>query len=133
VSGPAPHEDYARLTAEERARLRPSVEVAALERLLARLPPEARRLLLLHFARARTLEDFRAALADSGDPEALRDLERFLAEPPPPAEVHPATEPGTVSYVPLPTDDLYANVSPPEDDPELRALWDAIEPGGHGQ
>jgi hypothetical protein len=89
VSAPAPHDDSERLTAEERARLRPSVDAAA--------------------------------------------LERFLAEPPPPAEVHPATGPGTVSYVTIPTDNLYVNVSPPEDDPELRALWDAIEPGGPGQ
>jgi hypothetical protein len=88
---------------------------------------------LLHFARERTLEDFRAALADSGEPETLRDLERFLAEPPPPAEVHPATEPGTVSYVTIPTDDFYVNVAPPEDDSELRALWDAIEPRAPGQ
>jgi hypothetical protein len=133
VSAPAPHDDSERLTAEERARLRPSVDAAALERFLARAPREARRAVVLHFAQERTLEDFRAALADSGDPEALRDLERFLAEPPPPAEVHPATGPGTVSYVTIPTDNLYVNVSPPEDDPELRALWDAIEPGGPEQ
>ena len=132
MSGSGSDRAPAGLSAEERARLRPGVDAAALERLLARLPDEAaRRAAVLHFAREVTLEDVRALLAEAGETDALRDLERSLAEPPPRSPLHPARGPGTVAYRVVPTDWFGIRVSPPED-PALRALWEAVEPGGPG-
>ena len=109
-----------RLTREERARLRATINIAALERYLARVPAGSRQVVLLACAAHVTEEDIAAA---------------GLTVPAPPseAEIRAAREvadrhipPGTNRLEFLPTTNYH--IEPAFDDPELRALWDEIEP-----
>ena len=127
MSGSGADRPPAGINAEERARLRPGVDIAALERFLARTPEAAvRRAILLHFAREVTVEDARAVLADAEDVDAISDLDRAMTEPLPTALSQSVWEPGKVSHR-VKGEWVQISVLPPED-PELRALWEAIEP-----
>jgi hypothetical protein len=118
------------LTPAERARLRPTVDVDALERFLAEIPEEVRpgvqSAVVLHFSRAVTKADIRDFLSAVGNDDAAAAVDRAIsAEPPSPAS-HPATEPDGPAYELIPTTEQLFTMEPP-DSPRLRALWDAIE------
>jgi hypothetical protein len=119
--------DMFHLTYEQRARLRPSVDAPALERLLDRLPAAAeRQLMLLSFYMEPTAAEALDALGSAGvDDAELEDL-RALANhtPLPPHLAHPENDvdPDWVA----PTHTVNLAVEAPED-PELRALWKAVE------
>jgi len=105
--------DPHRLSGNERAKLRPTVDVAALERLLGHLPGEARAALLLACA-AEVDEDDLAALG-------------FAPEPPPEPPEPPEPRPGDsrrVAFLPAQASDFIVAF----DDPELQRLWEAVEP-----
>lgn len=125
------------LTWFERARLRRSVNVSALERWLTATDGSLRRSYIAHFASEVTPDDLRASHRELGSTEeALSELERTLAAPPPP-EGEPVRAPGgnarerPLTFRFIPTQQLIVQFTPP-DDPSLRALWDAIEPSVHG-
>jgi hypothetical protein len=95
------------LTPEQRAGLRPSVDVDALERLFDAAPADLRPLIVLHFSHTVHAAEVLAALgAQAGRPDA-------------PAFAAAIERQSAVSDFPL-------TISAP-DDPELRALWSAVE------
>ncbi len=112
------------LTPAERARLRPSVDVNALERFLAEIPEEVRpgvqSAVVLHFSRAVTMADVRDFLNAVGNDDAAAAVDRAIA-------TRPAVEPGPGVHEPIPPKSELFTMEPPES-PRLRALWDAIEP-----
>jgi hypothetical protein len=116
------------LTPEQRDRLRDSVDTLALERLLDRLPTAAeQQLMLLSFYRNPTAAETADALGAAGvDDAELEDL-RALADhtPLPPHLAHPENDfdPDWVAPTQMVTLALHA-----PDDPELRELWEAVEP-----
>ena len=116
-----------RLTPERRARLRRSVDVSALERLLSRLPPKERPLMLLGFCRdptaGETVEVLRAFGISDPELEELRQLAEHV--PIPPDLAHPENDPDPNWTARL--WQLTLRVPPPSDR-ELRALWEAVEP-----
>lgn len=115
------------LTPEQRARLRRTVSHAALERLLARLPAGARSLMFLGFCDDPTPAEALAALRDAHTGESeLEEMRRFLEDTPlPPHLAHPENDPDPGWTAPALN--MVFQVQPP-DDPELRALWEAVEP-----
>jgi hypothetical protein len=120
------------LTVDERARLRLSVRVEALERWLAATGGEARRSVIAHFAVEVTADDIRASYVElASSDESLAELNQTLEEPlPSEGPVHepgPDAPPGAVAYTVIPHEDFIIQVTPP-DDAALRALWDDIEP-----
>jgi hypothetical protein len=126
--------DPPHLTPDERIRLRPTVDVSALERFLAEIPEEVRpgvkSAVVLHFSRDVTMADIRDFLLAVGNDDAAEALGRTIAAGPgdlPKPEIHPPTRPGGLSFQPIPTTDQIFTMEPPES-PRLRALWDAIEP-----
>jgi hypothetical protein len=104
------------LSPQERAKLRPSIDVPALERLLARAPQESRSLILLACARDITDADLRAVGVD-------------------PAELHPATalppelprrgDPHRIAFIPVRSKDLILSFN----DADLQRLWQDVERG----
>jgi hypothetical protein len=108
------------LTDVERARLRPSVNPAALERWLVASGGESRRAVIAHFATDMTDDDLaeiqRVVGIDDPESEELRAAE----EDEPSDPVHERFVSQWVHVVGL----------VPPDEPELRVLWDAIEPSG---
>lgn len=127
--------DRGQLTADERQRLRPSVNVAALERFLADAPETPRDALIAHFATEVTLDDllaFMRTMHAAGEVSAaeVEEYERTWREPLPdlaPDDSAPTLESGGVRYVPVPHMQYVLQVEPPVE-PELRELWKAIEP-----
>jgi hypothetical protein len=121
------------LTPTERRRLRPAVDPAALERLIAAVGAEARRALVVHFATEVTPDDLRAALTEMGAHDELAALERGLDavehEPGPPRRLvePPPDVPGAVAHIAALTTNFILQVGPPED-PVLRKLWEHVEP-----
>jgi hypothetical protein len=122
------------LTAAERARLRGSVDVSALERFLAAIPAEVRpgvqRAAVLHFSRDVTMADIRDFFTAVGSDDAAEAMGRAIAAEPddlPKPEIHPPARPGALAFQPIPTTDQIFTMEPPKG-PRLRALWDAIEP-----
>jgi hypothetical protein len=112
------------LTPAERARLRPTVDVSALERFLAEIPDDVRpgvqSAVVLHFSRAVTMADVRDFLLAVGNDDTAAAVDRAIA-------TQPAAEPGPVADEPnAPNSELFS-MEPPTS-PRLRALWDAIEP-----
>jgi hypothetical protein len=112
------------LTPAERDRLRPTVDVGALERFLAEIPEEVRSgvqsAVVLHFSRAVTMADIRDFLLAVGNDDTAAAMDRAIAR-------QPAVEPGPVSEQPdSPRSEVFT-MEPPKG-PRLRALWDAIEP-----
>ena len=112
------------LTSAERGRLRPTVDVSALERFLAAIPSEVRpgvqSAVVLHFSRAVTKADIRDFLIAVGNDDTAAAVDRAIG-------TKPAAEPGPVADEPVaPKSELFS-MEPPES-PRLRALWDAIEP-----
>jgi hypothetical protein len=109
---------HSHLTDADRARLRPSVDVEALERFLDAIPEEdragVRRVAVLHFSRHVTMADVRDFLAAIGNEEAAAQIDRGLA-------IRAEKEPEAV-----PADQFFTMERP--ESPRLRALWDAIEP-----
>ena len=109
------------LTDADRARLRPTVNVEALERFLAAIPEEdragVRRVAVLHFSRQVTMTDVRDFLASIGNEEAAAQIDRGLAIR---AEAEGAD-------APIPSSGQFFTMERPES-PRLRELWDAIEP-----
>lgn len=95
------------LTAQDRARLRPTVDVAALERFLAAIPGPTRRVVLLSFMHDATQEELRAA-----------------------AGFGPADFGGGVTPPAGAAADDFAIMVDPAASPELHRLWRAIEPAG---
>ena len=95
------------LSAEQRARLRPTIDVTVLEELLRHVPVAMHPLLLLCCARVPTAEEWQAAVAM---------LQEHSDEP---ADTPPDEPPGRPRIV----EGLRFN------DPELNALWRAVEPG----
>jgi len=91
MSDPAPPP----VSSRDRARLRPSVDVAALERLIAQQPLSARSLTLLAFyAQPTAGEVLTALLAAGADEGALSTLRAFAAYAPvPPHLAHPENDP----------------------------------------
>jgi hypothetical protein len=120
------------LTPTERRRLRPGVDPAALERLIAAAGAEARRALVVHFATAVMSHDVRAALTEMGAHDELAALDAVEHEPvPPPRLVDPPPDVhGAVAHFTVPTTNFILQVGPPED-PVLRELWDNVEPSTH--
>jgi hypothetical protein len=112
------------LSASERARLRPTVDVDALERFLAEIPDEVRpgvqSAVVLHFSQTVTMSDIRDFLNAVGSDDAAAAVDRAIA-------TRPAIEPGRTTDVPKPTKQEAFSMEPPAT-PRLRALWDAIEP-----
>ena len=123
MSDPAPPP----VSSKDRARLRPSVDVAALERLIAQQPLSARSLTLLAFyAQPTAGEVLTALLAAGADEGALSTLRAFAAYAPvPPHLAHPENDPDPTWMAPVWAVDLAAEL--PEE-PRLRALWEAVEP-----
>jgi hypothetical protein len=120
------------LTMFERARLRPTVRVVALEAWLAATGGDGRRAVIAHFAQEVTPDDLRAAHVELGGTAAeLAELEGILAEPLPSVEpLHtpgPGAPPGALAFVPIPYEQFLLQLAPP-DEPSLRSLWEAIEP-----
>ena len=97
------------LTAAERGRLRPSVDVPALERLLGAVPREARAAVFLSFVRELTPADLMAAGVWSADDLAITP---------------DGTEIDATAELPPPSVDLRVQI----DDPDLAALWALVEP-----
>jgi hypothetical protein len=116
------------LSDKDRARLRPTVDAAALERFLSAAPRSTHRLAVLSFVRQVTLDDLRDLNQRLGDAEANRDLDQLLRRPLPPGEVQVPKAPDGVPFQTLPTINYVTQLMPP-DDPALLALWRAIEPG----
>lgn len=115
------------LSPEDRARLRRTVDAAALERFLASIPPDIRRIAVLTFVRQRTAEDLRILNRELGDEQSLAELESLLEQPTqPPLPPHPVP-PGSLSYVPAESMSFVVQLEPPRE-PELLALWRRIEP-----
>ena len=98
------------LTNEERDRLRPTVDVGALERFLAVVPTETRRFYFLACAQAVTDAELEAVGIDS---------------PPPPAESEGA-RPVAATKEALPTRHMHF-VLHHVPDPELDRLWQKVE------
>ena len=107
------------LTAYERARLRPGVDLGAIERFLATDGGETRRIAIAYFARAVLVEDL-AVL----DPE----LQAMWAEASP-EDLAVFVEPDGRRFRPEVSWDLQVRV----DEPARAALWAAIEPHGAGE
>jgi hypothetical protein len=111
------------LTPAERARLRPTVDVSALERFLAEIPEEVRpgvqSAVVLHFSRTVTMADIRDFLRAVGNDDTAAAMDRAIA-------TQPAKEPG-IPDEPIPAKSDVFTMEPPQS-PQLRALWDAIEP-----
>jgi hypothetical protein len=116
------------LTPEERGRLRPGLNLVALERLLAAVPPHLRAITLLHFYELPTASEALHALEASGVEEYEFQELRALAEhvPLPPHLSHSENDPDP-DWVP-PVHSVQLSIDPP-DDAELRALWEAVERG----
>jgi hypothetical protein len=112
------------LTPAERARLRLTVNVNALERFLAEIPDDVRpgvqSAVVLHFSQAVTKADIRDFLAAVGSDDAAAAVDRAIA-------TRPAVEPGPPADEPTPPKNEAFSMEPPTS-PRLRALWDAIEP-----
>ena len=116
------------LTDEDRARLRPTVDAAALERFLSIAPRPTHRLAVLTFVRQVTLDDVRDLNERLGDAEANRELDQLLRRPLPPGDLQVPQAPGAVPFQTVPSITYVTQLMPPED-PALLALWRAIEPG----
>jgi hypothetical protein len=112
------------LTPAERARLRPTVDVDALERFLAEIPREVRvgvqSAVVLHFSRTVTKADIRDFLLAVGNDDTAAAVDRAIT-------TRPVVEPGPGSQEPDPPRSEVFTMEPPKG-PRLRALWDAIEP-----
>jgi hypothetical protein len=112
------------LTPAERARLRPTVDVDALERFLAEIPEDVRlgvqSAVVLHFSRAVTMADIRDFLLAVGNDDTAAAVDRAIA-------TQPVAKPGPGSQEPNPPKSDVFMMEPPKG-PRLRALWDAIEP-----
>ena len=122
------------LTVEERRRLRPTVDPAALERFLAAGPDVPRVAVIAHFAIEVYLEDLLAVHRlryEAGEISRaeLQDYERAMREPWPddaPDSPPHSWEHGS-QFVPVSHGEYVLQVEPPSD-PVLTALWNAIEP-----
>lgn len=133
--GPGLTPEHGPLTAAERQRLRPSVNIPALERFLAAAPETPRGALIAHFAIEVTPDDllaFMRGIQVAGEASAAEvdEYERTMREPSPdpaPDGSARAAASSGVRYVPVPHSQYVLRFDPPAD-PELRALWDAIEP-----
>jgi hypothetical protein len=112
------------LTPTERARLRSTVDVSALERFLAAIPEDVRpgvqSAVILHFSRAVTMADIRDFLLAVGNDDTAAAVDRAIA-------TQPSAEPGPVSQEPHSPKSESFTMEPPKSR-RLRALWDAIEP-----
>jgi hypothetical protein len=115
------------LTSEQRGRVRESVDVPALERLLASVPAAERAVVFLSFcadpAAEEGLDALRAAGVSETELEELRQLAQY--EPLPPHLAHPENDPDPNWTAPAAN--LIFQLQPPED-AGLRALWEAVEP-----
>lgn len=112
------------LTPAERARLRPTVDVGALERFLAEIPedvrPGVKSAVVLHFSRTVTMAELRDFLLAVGNGDTAAVVDRAIA-------MQPVKEPGVAPDEPIPPKSDVFTMEPPKS-PRLRALWDAIEP-----
>ena len=133
---PTPDSDAPRpiLTHADRARLRPTVDADAFERFLAALPEEVRpgvqRAAVLHFSRNVTMADIRDFLSAVGNDDAAAAVGRAVDAATPRGDRSAAgtsAESSGEPYVPVPAADRLFTMEPPKG-PQLRALWDAIEP-----
>ena len=122
------------LTVEERRRLRPTVDPAALERFLAAAPDVPRVAVIAHFAIEVYLEDLLAVQRlryEAGEISSaeLQDYERTMREPWPDdaPESSPQSWKHGWRFVPVSHGEYVLQVHPPSDS-GLAALWDAIEP-----
>ena len=117
------------LTPDERTKLRPTVDIAALEQFLQQAPVAWRSLTLLHFAQRWPARDVYAALQEAGvDDRDLADV-RDLAEyaPDPPHLAHPENDEDP-TWVRPQIELATFRATPPLDSEPLRLLWEAIEP-----
>ena len=125
--------DGVRLTLDERRRLRPTVDPAALERFLAAAPDVPRVAVIAHFAIEVYLEDLLAIQrirAEAGEITSaeLEVYERQMREPWPddvPESPARSSKSGW-RFVPVPHSQYVVQVEAPSD-PVLSALWEAIE------
>lgn len=120
------------LTPSERARLRTTVDVAALECYLVHVPPPSGGIVIVGFYEFPTPEEALAALrADGTVPEAIEFFQSMVGNPPlPPHLAHPEND-YDPHWVP-PEPNLMFQLSPPGE-PELRRLFEAVEPRGGRQ
>lgn len=120
------------LTAFERGRLRPSVDVAALERWLGQTDGECRRALIAHFAVTVTEEELDAVNRELGGTEQepivpiTPSLDLSLAD----HGVAGGNSESTLRFATVPIWQPIVTVLPPEE-PERRQAWEAIERGRH--
>jgi hypothetical protein len=117
------------LTPSERARLRRTVDVAALERCLVYVSPPSRGIVIVGFYEFPTAAEALEALrADGSVPDAIEFFQSIVDNPPqPPHLAHPEND-YDPHWVP-PEPNLMFQLSPP-DDPELRRLFEAVESRG---
>jgi len=111
------------LTPAERARLRPTVDVSALERFLDAIPdnvrPSVQSAVVLHFSRTVTMRDIRDFLNAMGSDDAAAAVDRAIA-------TKPSREPPALPDDSVPPNEEAFTMEPPQS-PRLRKLWDAIE------
>jgi hypothetical protein len=119
------------LSAAERARLRPSVDVAALERWLVATNDDIRIAIVARFATEFTEDDLRAIGKVVG--ATAEDMALWDAAMEAPVELGPLQVPGpdappnAVAFRSTSTPQPVLWIEPP-DDPALALLWNAIEP-----
>jgi hypothetical protein len=116
------------LTPLERRRLRATVDPAALERWLVATHGEFRRAVIAHFATEITADDLLAVRREAGDAGAI-DLPLSDGDEAELADARPVVDAPLegLRFRFVSTWQPIVMVEPPSD-PELRVLWDAIEP-----
>ena len=115
------------LTAFERQRLRPTVDPAALERWLVVSHGEFRRAMIAHFATEVTEDDLLAVRREAGLSDAVDPAAPTISEREPPEAPRDASAPSEgLHFLFVSTWQPIVMVEAPTD-PELRALWEAIE------
>jgi hypothetical protein len=118
------------LTPAERARLRPTIDIRALERFLAAAPPKVRPLALALCATAPSTMEIRGALDALGLP--TETVDRFAPQPAPrfatPPRHAPTTDATRLEFLPTQHTDFLFRF----DDAALLQLWEEVEPQRRG-
>jgi hypothetical protein len=119
------------LSVSERARLRPSVDVAALQRWLDATHDEVRVAVIAHFASSVNADDLRAigqVVGATAEDLAAWDAMADESLPLGPLQIPgPDAPPNALAFRSIPTSQAFVMMEPPKD-PILASLWNAIEP-----
>ena len=121
----------ARLADDERARLRPTVDVDALERFLERVPTALRLPVILHFSRMITTDDLKRLVQIGPEYEVLSELDADEQQIERDYETagQPARPTLSLRFNPAPISDFLVQVAAPTQG-DLLELWNKIEPLG---